>query len=196
MKPTWERSGITCTMSPDNSTPRPSSPPAQCSTVPPAKCPPQRTRVRPSPSSFVSPSHSSIAGAGRPLDHSRVVVRMRDGDAGEASAPRHLLIGAVVDEVDAVPHHVVYDQRPLPDRKPRVHAHARELAVLAHFVAALRAQLLERRPPLALLRHVLPRVGADRALGGLCLALGELGAAGDADPVRHPASAASRRSTS
>ena len=60
-----------------------------------------------------------------------------------------------------------------------------EAGVLAHLVAVVAAQLLERRPALALGRDVLALVLADGAGGGRFGALGVLDAAGDADEAGH-----------
>jgi hypothetical protein len=51
----------------------------------------------------------------------------------------------------------------LGDCELGLRADAREVAVLADPIAVIGAQLLERRPALALLRNVLARVLADRA---------------------------------
>ena len=102
-----------------------------------------------------------------PLDHRRVVVRVRDRDPGEAAAPLHFGGGLLVEERDAVPEQVRAairdEQGALPDRERRLGADADEAGVVADPVASLGAQLGERRPTLAALGHVLTRVGADRA---------------------------------
>ena len=62
---TQEPSMQTLTMSPTRSAPRPSAPPAQCSTDPPSKWPPQRTSVSPSLIEYDSPAQNVTRGSGR-----------------------------------------------------------------------------------------------------------------------------------
>src|SRR2546423_14075431 len=138
MKLTQRRSWTTWTMSPERS----ASPAAQCRTVPPAKWPPRRRSVRPSPSSRVSPfqeldplvrAHHPLAvgrvqvdgrveGA-RPLDHRRVVVRMRDRDRADPAELLDPRAELVVEERDAVPEDVAAparspdEERALADRE-------------------------------------------------------------------------------
>ena len=197
-------------MSPESRAPAPPAPPGHQSTVPPAKWPPQRISVSP-PSSRVSPSHSSIAGSGRmihsasaawrsdraveavrPLDHRRVVVRVRDGDRRQPAAALDLLRRRVVEQRDAVPQHEARRRSGPADRagRSRSRAWCRPRSARSSgrmLVAVVGAQLGERRPALAVLWDVLALVLADRAGRGRSVRGGELDAAGRADEVLHGA---------
>jgi len=71
------------------------------------------------------------------------------------------------------------EQGALSDCERRLGADPDEAAVVTDPVAVVGAQLLERRPPLALRRNVLARVLANRA--AVRVGRAELGSAGDAD---------------
>ena len=105
-----------------------------------------------------------------PLDHPRVVVRVRDRDPGEPAAVLDLGRRVLVEERDAVPHQRAAvegdEQRSLADRQRRVDADAVEAGVVADVVVVACPELLGGRPPLSGLGHVLALVLADRtALG-------------------------------
>ena len=167
MKPTCVRSGMTCTMSPLSSAPAPPAPSRQCSTVPPAKCPPQRMSVSPSPSSRVSPSHSSMRAVGardpprvggvqqhravearapsRPSPSSSAGARSRSPTARRGARSRRRSSSSK--QRHAVPHHEALaerdEQRALADREPRLGADAGQLGVLAQLVAMRLRELVE-----------------------------------------------------
>ena len=97
--------------------------------------------------------------------------------------------GCVVEEGDAVPQDVAVfvrdEQRALADGEVRRRADAGEVVLGPDVVVAVLGQLREGRPLLPTGRDVLPRVGADGALGRRFRGLRELGAAGGADEVVH-----------
>jgi hypothetical protein len=100
-----------------------------------------------------------------PIDHRRVVVRVRDGDRRQASALLDLLRGGVVEQRDAVPQQVGVaegdEQRALADREVRRRPDADEIALSTDIVRAVGAQLRHRRPLLPARQDVLAGVGAD-----------------------------------
>jgi len=97
---------------------------------------------------------------------------------------------AVINQRYAVPQDVAIgvcdQQRPLADGKRRFHADPVEAQFLQSDGILMRLpQIIERRPLLTLPTDVLPLVSANVALLGRLVALGELGAAGGADGIRH-----------
>ena len=147
MKLTCLRSGTTWTMSPHSSTPRPPAPPAQCSTVPPGKCPPQRGQRQsgrrapwlalPELDRRIGAHYPFRVGGVQvdghaaegpaPLDHRRVVVRVRDGDRGRIRRwPRPPAACRRPASGDAVPQDCcrrgTQEQRPLADGERRLGA--------------------------------------------------------------------------
>ena len=171
----------------------------RCSTVPPAKCPPQRISVIPPPRSYVSPDQYSMHGVGPhdplavvlvqqdravertpPLDHRRVVVRVRDRDR--------------VQRADAVDRLVVEQRDAVPQDVRRPAARAGRCRTWATYRsprnAPSSANRLWCRPAAASIvvhacpddRHVLPRVLTDGARGHRSAVLHP---AGHADGVAH-----------
>ena len=216
MKLTWRRSRTTWMVSPVSSAPRPSAPPAQCSTALPAKWPPQRIRVRPGAISRSSPfqiddrligSHHpraivavqvdrDAAEGAAPLDHRAIEMRVRDRDRIDAALRLDGTQRCLVDQAHAVPQHVAADashQQPaLADRERRLDADADKARVLlAHDHAMALLQVAQRRPALALPADELALVGADRACARRLAGFRELHAAGDADRI-HGAQGPSR----
>ena len=128
-----------------------------------------------------------------PLDHGRVVVRVRDGDRGNAAQRLDHAHRRAVDKADAVPQHVLAwpalnfrrrQQRALADRELRLSADAEQaIALLLECKAMARAQVLKRRPLLTGPADELPLVLADRAGLRRRLVRCELGPAGDTDGV-------------
>src|SRR4029450_11507289 len=81
MKLTQARSSTTMIVSPLSRTPRPSAPPAQCSTAEPSKCPPTR-------STLTRATRSPPPRPPRPVPHRRAVEVSADAEHGH---PRHRL---------------------------------------------------------------------------------------------------------
>ena len=127
----------------------------------------------------------------RPLDHARVVVRVRDRDRGEPAAPLDLRRGRLVEQRDAVPQQVGVavgdEQRALADRECGIGADAGQRALVAELVGVAGGQLGQRRPALPGLRDVLARIEADRARRRRGLRVRVLGPAGNADEPLHGA---------
>src|SRR5207245_4271792 len=126
-----------------------------------------------------------------PLHADTVEVWMGEGDSVKATALFDCGNALLVDEPEAIPEEVAgrrLDQEsPLSDPNWRIAADAGEagLEVADFDVAAFRAQLGQRGPPLTLGWDVLALVLADRAGRRGCSRWGLLDAAGPADPGFH-----------
>jgi hypothetical protein len=116
-------------------------------------------------------------------------VRVRDRDRIEAARRPDVRADLVVEERDAVPQDVpagrADEQRALADREARLAADPDEpRRLLADLGAVVTAELVERRPALAVPADVLALVLADGTARWRLRALGELDAAGEADEVQ------------
>ena len=213
MNATCERSGITWMMSPTSSAPAPSAPVQDRAAAEVPAAADQRQAVAEVERLAVPVldrrvrAHDPLGVGGvqvdravealRPLDHRRVVVRMRDRDRREPAAALDLGGGRVVEQRDAVPQQVRVavgdEQRALADGELRLGPDADEVALRRGSCSRGR----RRRSSsvvhcLAAKPDVLARVGADRARLRRALALGELGPARHADRHRHGANPRAR----
>jgi hypothetical protein len=110
---------------------------------------------------------------------------MRDPDRVHITSGLHGSHRGVVDERDHVPDDIALrrlgEQQPLADRELRRDADPEVAGVVADVAAALRAQLLQRRPALAAETDVLALVEADRARLGRYVRRRVVGRTGEAD---------------
>jgi hypothetical protein len=125
-----------------------------------------------------------------PLDHRRVVVRVRDGDGGQPAKALDGLDGRVVDQRDAIPEDVaaggLNEQGPLADAELRLSADSGQVWLFRpDLVHVIGSQLVESRPLLTAPADVLTLVLADGTALGRGRALCVLGAAGRANELGH-----------
>ena len=127
---------------------------------------------------------------------------MRERDAADPASSADLRDGRIVDVTDAVPHHVPvrgpHEKGTLSDAERWRHAHADESGLeLAELDPVFhQTKLLDGRPSLTALPHVLPLVLADGAVLRWRLARRLLDRAGYADVRPHSAAVGSARSFS
>ena len=199
MKPTCVRSGITCTMSPESSVPRRRAGAARCRR---AKCPPQRSSVEPAelarlalpqldrrvrahdPLRVVGVQQHRALEAVRPLDHRRVVVRVRDRDRRQPAERLDGLGRRLVEQRDRTPTARCRSRwaRPARAGRSRTAARCRSRSARRRRRTALTCvarQLGDRRPALPVLRAPTgARPRRSGTLAGGALGGGELDAAG------------------
>ena len=125
----------------------------------------------------------------RPLDHCREEVRMRDRNRHETAVPAHERL-VLREQRQAIPQDVAAgrldEQRTLADREFGLDPDSGELRLdFADVGAVLRADVVQRRPLLSLLRDVLTLVTADRALARRLVRSRVLRAARRAEEARH-----------
>ncbi|HMN59354.1 MAG TPA: hypothetical protein PJ988_03270 [Anaerolinea sp.] len=103
-----------------------------------------------------------------PLDHRRVIVRVRDGDGRDAPQGFYVGEGGLVQQADAVPQHVaigsVHQQGALPDGEARHAADAGQAGLdSADEVVVFGLERLQGGPLLALVANVLAVILTDEA---------------------------------
>ena len=130
-----------------------------------------------------------VKGA-RPFHHRRVVVRVRDGDRGQAAQRAHDVDRRVVQQRDAVPQDVARrgakEERALADGEARLRADPVQPRLQSLKGVAVRPPKLgEREPALAAGADVLPLVHAHRARVRRRVGGRELGSAGGAEIRLH-----------